>query len=341
MHTRHAISPPSGTARNSIALTRGAVRAIVALTCALVCALLGVACTRNRVDSGPEGATTVQHMRVAGIMRTYRLHLPAHFDSSRRVPLVIILHGHGESAENFERYTGMSDKADTEGFIVVYPQALGDPSEWHTAIDGSNQRDDIRFVRDIIDLLSRTYPIDQRRIYAAGHSNGGFMTYRLASALSDRLAAVGVTAGSIGMVDDRGDTIRVAPPRFPVAVIHFHGGADPSVPYNGGPEDDGPDNIVSVRNTVQFWVTADHCPAVRSARKVSANGNVIVDTYAPCAAGTAVVLYTIVDGAHRWPGDDVPWWTFPGPDITDVNATDRMWDFFAAHPKALAPRPGR
>ena len=109
MHTRHAISPPSGTARNSIALTRGAVRAIFALTCALVCALLGVACTRNRVDSGPEGATTVQHMRVAGIMRTYRLHLPAHFDSSRRVPLVIILHGHGESAENFERYTGMSD----------------------------------------------------------------------------------------------------------------------------------------------------------------------------------------------------------------------------------------
>lgn len=303
---------------------------------AALIALTG-ACTRNHVDSGPEGATSVQHMRVAGVMRTYRLHLPAHFDSSRRVPLVIVLHGHGETAENFERYTGMSDKADAEGFIVAYPQALGDPSAWHTAIDGSNRRDDIRFVRDIIQLLSRTYPIDQRRIYAAGHSNGGFMTYRLAAALSNRLAAVGVTAGSIGMVDDHGDTIRVAPPRFPVAVIHFHGGADPSVPYNGGPEDDGPDNIVSVRNTIRFWASADHCPELPSARTVSANGNVIVDTYAPCGAGTAVVLYTIVDGAHRWPGDDVPWWTFPGPDISDVNATDRMWDFFVAHPKQRAP----
>lgn len=330
---------PTHRARTSSPIAAATHRVVAALLSSalggVVLAVAPVACTRNRVDSGPQGVTTVQHMRVAGALRTYRLHLPAHFDSSRRVPLVIVLHGHGESAENFERYTGMSEKADAEGFIAVYPQALGDPSEWHTAIDGSDKRDDIRFVRDIINLLSRTYPIDQRRIYAAGHSNGGFMTYRLASALSNRLAAVGVTAGSIGMVDDRGDTVRVAPPRFPVAVIHFHGGADPSVPYNGGPEDDGPDNIISVRNTIRFWTGADRCPALPSGRQVSANGNVIIDTYTPCAAGTAVVLYTIVDGAHRWPGDDVPWWTFPGRDITDVNATDRMWDFFVAHPKRL------
>lgn len=303
------------------------------LAAALTLALFA-ACARNRVASGPEGATTVQHLRVAGQLREYRLHLPAHLDSSRRVPLVIVLHGHGESAENFERYTGMSDKADREGFIVAYPQALGDPSEWHTAIDGSRKRDDIAFVRDIIDLVSHAYRVDPRRIYAAGHSNGGFMTYRLASTLSDRIAAVGVTAGSIGAIDDRGDTLRLAPPPTPVAVIHFHGVADPSVPYNGGPEDDGPDNIVSVQNTIRFWTAADHCAPAPPARTISANRNVIIDTYAPCAGGTAVVLYTIIDGTHRWPGDDVPWWTFPGQPITDVNATDRMWDFFMAHPKS-------
>ncbi len=299
------------------------------------------ACTRNSVRAGAAGSTTVQHVRIAGERRLYRLHIPAGFDTSHSVPLVIVLHGHGESAENFEQYTGMSAKADAEGFIAVYPQAQGDPSDWHTAIDGSNQRDDILFVRGIIAILSRRYRIDARRVYAAGHSNGGIMTYRLASALSAQIAAVGVTAGSIGMVDAQGDTLRIAPPAHPVAVIHFHGLADPSVPYAGGQESDGPDNIVSVPNTIRFWVTADQCPTAPTNRTVSANRNVVVDRYEPCATGTAVVLYTIVGGAHRWPGDEVPWWTFPGRDVSDVDATDRMWDFFVAHPKAVAAPPLR
>lgn len=292
-----------------------------------------VGCTRNSVNGGAEGSTTVQQMLVAGHQRTYRLHLPTHYDTIRNSALVIVLHGHGESAENFEKYTGMSDKADAEGFIVVYPQALGDPSAWHTAIDGPRRRDDIRFVRDIISAIERKYRVDRRRVFAAGHSNGGIMTYRLASTLSDQIAAIGVTAASIGMIGDDGDTIRIAPPTHPVSVIHFHGVADPSVPYAGGPESDGPDNIISVANTVRFWATADQCGPTPSARRISANKNVVVDSYGPCASGTAVVLYTIIDGTHRWPGDDVPWYTFPGRDITDVNATDAMWDFFVAHPK--------
>jgi polyhydroxybutyrate depolymerase len=272
-------------------------------------------------------------MYVAGQLRTYLLHIPAHYDTIRQAPLVIVLHGHGESASNFEKYTGMSTKADDEGFIAVYPQALGDPSDWHTAIDGPSRHDDITFVRNIIELLERKYRIDHRRIYAAGHSNGGFMAYRLASTLSDKLAAVGITAGSIGMVNDHGDTLRIAPPPHPVSVIHFHGVADPSVPYAGGPESDGPDNIVSVRNTIRFWVNADHCDPAKVTRTISEDRNVIIDSYQPCAKNTAVVLYTIIDGTHRWPGDDVPWYTFPGRDDSDVIATDVMWNFFAAHPR--------
>ena len=272
-------------------------------------------------------------MKVAGVMRTYLVHIPAHYDTIRKAPLVIVLHGHGESAENFEKYTGMSDKADEEGFVAVYPQALGDPSDWHTAIDGPGTHDDIQFVRNIIDRLERRLRIDRRRVYAAGHSNGGIMTYRLASALSDRIAAIGVTAGSIGMIDSHGDTVRIAPPLYPVSVIHFHGMADPSVPYLGGAESDGPDNIVSVKNTIAFWVKADRCtrPATRS---VSEDRNVIIDTYADCADSTAVTLYTIIDGTHRWPGDDVPWYTFPGRDDSDIVATDVMWSFFAEHPRS-------
>jgi len=291
------------------------------------------ACTHNTIDNEPPGVTSEQKMYVGGELRTYLLHIPAHYDTIRRAPLVIVLHGHGGSAENFEKYTGMSDKADAEGFIVAYPQALGDPSDWHTAIDGPSKRDDIQFVREIIDLLEHKYRIDRRRIYAAGHSNGGIMTYRLASTLSDKLAAVGVTAGSIGMIDEKGDTLRIAPPPHPVSVIHFHGMQDHDVPYRGGPESDGPDNIVSVRNTIGFWVNVDHCNATPASRTVSNDRNVVIDSYHSCAKGTAVELYTIMDGAHRWPGDDVPWYTFPDRDDSDIVATDVMWNFFAAHPR--------
>ena len=300
---------------------------------ATLCMLSPQACSRNTLTTGPAGVTSEQTMYVAGQRRMYLLHIPAHYDTIRSAPLIIVLHGHGESAANFEKYTGMSDKADAEGFIAVYPQAQGDPSDWHTAIDGPRKRDDIAFVRDIITLLERKYRIDHRRIFAAGHSNGGIMTYRLASTLSDRIAAIAVTAGSIGMIDDHGDTLRIAPPAHPVSVIHFHGLADPSVPYHGGPESDGPDNIVSVANTITFWTRADHCRTIPPARAVSANRNVIIDRYGPCALGTDVVLYTIIDGTHRWPGDEVPWYTFPGHDANDVIATDVMWDFFAAHPR--------
>jgi len=307
---------------------------LLSATFALALVVLATqACARNTIDREPPGVTSEQKMYVAGELRTYLLHIPAHYDTIRRAPLVIVLHGHGESAENFEKYTGMSDEADAKGFIAVYPQALGDPSDWHTAIDGPSKRDDIKFVRGIIDLLEHRYRIDHRRIYAAGHSNGGIMTYRLASMLSDKLAAVGVTAGSIGMIDDKGDTLRIAPPPHPVAVIHFHGMQDQDVPYRGGPESDGPDNIVSVSNTIGFWLNADHCSATPASRTVSADRNVVIDAYYPCAKGTAVELYTIKDGAHRWPGDDIPWYTFPGRDDSDIIATDVMWSFFTAHPR--------
>jgi len=289
------------------------------------------ACARQNT-TGPAGVTHAHTLTIAHVPRAYRLHVPLHFDARRTYPLVIVLHGHGESAERFEAATGMSEKADAEGFLVAYPQAMGDPSEWHSAVDGSNDNADVAFINQLISTIEREYHVDRRRVYVAGHSNGGFMAYRLASQLSERIAAVGVTAGSIGYVDDRRDTVRISAPNTPVAVIHFHGMADPSVPYHGGEEDDGPSNIVSAPNTIHFWIAADHCPAIPT-RTVSANKNVITDRYGPCARGTDVVFYTIIDGEHRWPGDDVPWWTFPDREITDVNATDRMWAFFHAHPK--------
>lgn len=286
------------------------------------CALVGGLPARSHQLAVPVGAQA----------RTYILHVPRGIGADDHPALVVMLHGHGARAESFERSTGMSRKADREKFIVVYPQALGSPSVWHSAIDGSHRIDDVAFIQTLIDSLVSRYHVDPHRVYVAGHSNGAFMAYRVGAALSSRVAALGISAGSIGRITARGDTLRIRTPDVPVAVIAFHGKADRSVPYDGGPETDGPRHIVPTEASIRFWVTSDGCSGVPQSATWNA-GNVIRDDYTGCRAGTEVVLYTIVDGTHRWPGDQTPWWKFAGRTSTAVSATDTMWDFFQAHPK--------
>lgn len=267
--------------------------------------------------------------------RDYILHVPKSYDRNRPTPLVILLHGHGSRAQTFEQSTGMSGKADKNDFIVAYPQALGSPSVWHSGVDGSARVDDVAFIRTLIDSISSDYNIDPSRIYVAGHSNGAFMAYRIGSALSPTVAAIGISAGSIGRITAHGDTLRIRAPTNPVSVIAFHGKADRTVPYDGGKETDGPRRIVSAPQSIHFWVNSDGCSAAPDT-SVLDKGNVIRDDYTGCRAGTEVVLYTIVDLTHKWPGDKTPWWKFAGHASHAVSATDEMWSFFMAHPKQHA-----
>lgn len=275
-------------------------------------------------------------LRVGHDHRTYIIHVPKSYHRNAPVPLVILLHGHGSRAETFERLTGMSDKADTKGFIVVYPQALGAPSVWHTGVDGSASIDDLAFIRTLIAELRTRYQIDASRIYVGGHSNGAFMAYRVGAALSTTVAAIGISAGSIGRITIGADTVRVKAPDLPVSVIAFHGKADHTVPYDGGSETDGPRRIVPVAQSIRMWVTSDGCRPTPDST-ILETGNVIRENYRDCRAGTEVVLYTINDGTHRWPGDPTPWWHFWGSTGGGLSATDQMWSFFESHPKLTAP----
>lgn len=271
-------------------------------------------------------------LRVGREHREYILHVPRSYDRDHPAALVILLHGHGARAQTFEASTGMSGKANRNGFIVAYPQALGSPSVWHTGVDGSAAVDDVAFIRILIDSISAHYSIDRDRVYVAGHSNGAFMAYRIGSALSSTVAAIGISAGSIGRINSRGDTLRIEAPPNPVSVIAFHGMADNTVPYNGGAEEDGPRRIVAAPQSIRFWVNSDGCNP-KPATTVLQDGNVKLDDYTQCKGGTEVAFYTIEDGTHKWPGDKTPWWHFWGRSSHEPSATNDMWSFFKAHPK--------
>jgi polyhydroxybutyrate depolymerase len=237
---------------------------------------------------------------------------------------VLLLHGRGGSARRIEQVSGMSGKADGDGFIVAYPQALGVPSTWHPwPLPGRRAEDaagDVAFIRALIEQLKHTLVVDVRRIYVAGHSSGAMMAYRVGAELGDRVAAIGVVAGTIGWTDGDSTSAVIPAPARPVSVVVFHGRADPVVPYDDTlPHPPGYPRPLPVARSVAFWVLHDGC-APEPERVSMAGGSVLREHYTGGRSGTEVTAYTIVRGDHRWPAGD-------------VSATDLMWAFFATHPK--------
>src|SRR6266496_1133785 len=160
----------------------------------------------------------------SGVTRHYLLHIPPSYQSGNAIPLVINFHGYNSNSGQEENLTGMSAKADREGFIVVYPDGIN--STWFTGRGEDGQRDQ-QFIRDLIASLESQYTIDPKRIYATGISNGGGMTNRLGCDMADLIAAIAPDSGAYNFWQD-------CNPSRPVPVLAFHGLDDNLVPYTGG-----------------------------------------------------------------------------------------------------------
>ena len=115
-----------------------------------------------------------------GQTRTYQVHVPANL--ATKVPLVLVLHGAGGSGAYAARYTSMNEVADREGFLAVYPDGtaplptLNNLRTWNAAhcCGGAYRKniDDVGFLAALIKKLTKEYPVDPKRVYVVGHSNG-------------------------------------------------------------------------------------------------------------------------------------------------------------------------
>ncbi len=302
--------------------------------------------------------TKLHWMRAGNALRnlhSYWLHVPPSYDETEPMPLVIVLHGStGFSLKRplasllwffgsswIEDYTDMSEKADEEGFIVVYPNsklmAITNPFGLIFAYDVPNYPkyflwrnlvDDVGFIQDLIEKIQQSYNINSNRIYITGFSNGADFTYYLGSELSDIVAAIAPAAGAIAYKKEDDDVFRYIPdPENPVSVIVFHGTNDSLMPYEGDASQ------IGINESVAFWVEHNGCDPDPDIN-VSESGIIIRRTYTNGSDGTEVILYTTVGGDHWWPGND---W---GPEngwlhdsIQEISATDLIWEFFEQHPK--------
>src|SRR5687767_7233906 len=193
-------------------------------------------------------------MDVNGTPRTYRQYLPSGFNalSEPGVPLVIALHGLGDNMTNFSN-VGFSYIADTARFLVVYPQGLNNPfnqSAWNNGTLLSSTVDDIGFLGRLIDTMKVKYDIDLSRVYFTGFSMGGIMTYHMACALPNKIAAIASVAGTMADSDISGCN-----PGRSIPVMHMHGTADGTVPYNSG----ALPSLSLVPATMAFWQNNNGC----------------------------------------------------------------------------------
>ncbi len=248
------------------------------------------------------GTTVVEMLTSQGVERSYRLHAPASLHTAERAPLVLVLHGATGNAGRVELRYHWDSLSDRDGFFVVYPQGLLD--QWNAALD-PHGADDVRFLAELVDHIVRTLPVDPRRVYVAGMSNGGAMTYRIGCVLSDRIAAIApVEAANPG-----------CRPAQPVSMIAVHGLADHEVSF------------ATAQQSVSAWHAYDDCPVDA---RIQRTGPVTHSVWAPCAAGTAVELYGVAGSGHEWPGSSPPLVGHDPPSL-NLDATQVIWHFFQQH----------
>src|SRR2546423_6104205 len=135
--------------------------------------------------------------------RPYMVYTPVHYQVGTVVPLVLMLHGCTQTAEDFAAGTQMNQLAEQYGFIVVYPQQT--PKEnrnrcwnWFTSSNQTRGRGEPASIAGVVHALVEQTPhwtIDTNRIYVAGISAGASMAVILGATYPDIFVAIGVHSG--------------------------------------------------------------------------------------------------------------------------------------------------
>ena len=277
-----------------------------------------------------------------GRERSAIVHVPPRAAEKSRLPVIFNFHGGGGHAANQQAYSLMDQVADRETFIVVYPNGTGRFSTrlltWNAgaccAYAAINNVDDVGFVLALLSRLEALIPVDGRRVYATGMSNGAMMAYRLAADAGDTFAAIAPVAG--GMVAPMIKSAR------PMPVMHFHSVDDPRALYHGGLGTPFPltkSRVLhpDIDEMISRWVDHDGCRADPRKSEPLIGGHYGKQTatrsvFGACREGAEVVLWRFSGVGHVWPGgkqEILPRILGPSTNIVDANA--EMWKFFSRY----------
>jgi polyhydroxybutyrate depolymerase len=259
--------------------------------------------------------------------RPFDVVVPSSYRASTPAGLIVVLHGYTASGAAIRTYFNLQDESEKRGLLAVYPDGTKDRNgaRFWNATDAccnfaDSPVDDSAYLLAIIDNVQEHYNIDPKRIWLAGHSNGGFMSYRMACEHADRIAAIVSLAGAT-FAD-----AAVCKPTQPVSILQIHGDADHVIDYTGGQIAGHP--FPAAIGTVTTWAAYDGCRATPEVNTPDLDIDLEsalpgpetrITSFAGCRTGGGVELWTIEGGAHS---------PALSPDFPK-----RIVDFLYAHPK--------
>ena len=248
--------------------------------------------------------------------REFYIYIPDDIDTTNsQVPLLFSLHGYTSRAIWNLGYTGFQSIAETEKFIVIYPQGtiLASTGETHWNVGGwtvGSTTDDVDYLSSLIDWAYSEYKIDRNRVYSTGMSNGGFMSYHLACNLSYKIAAIASVTGSMTP-----QTYNSCSPTHPTAILQIHGTADGVVPYYG--------NSISraIPTVMDYWEEYNDCEQeiINIIDDVNGDGDGgYLYSYNQCLSDVNLRLYLMTNMGHEWPTNNGQ---------NDIIAANEIWYF--------------
>ena len=256
--------------------------------------------------------------------RPFDVFVPPSYRATTPMPLVVLLHGFGASGAIQEAYFQLQPLAASRGFLYVHPDGTINAiaKQFWNATDAccgfGSTVDDVAYLTALVKDVQRNYNVDPKRIFFVGHSNGGFMSYRMACDRADMVAAIVSLAGATWEDDTK------CKPSQPVSVLQIHGTADATIGFEGGTllGNDHP----GAQETAATWAANNGCTGPPTALPTPLDLDASIDgdestatEYAGCPVSGAVELWVIPDAPHIPPLSP----TF-GADIID---------FLFAHPK--------
>jgi polyhydroxybutyrate depolymerase len=264
----------------------------------------------------------LEKLNFDGVERSYWVYLPEEYDGVEQMPLVFVFHGYTSNAMELMSYADFREEADARGMILVYPEGTLLENVTHWNVGGWTNRsttDDVGFVGAMIDAMDEHYAVDLERVYATGHSNGGYLSIKLACEMSDRIAAVASVSGLMTpeMYSD-------CEPSRAMPLIEIHGLNDELVLY------DGVFWSTSVEETINFWREKNGCvgdgtmEVMPTSEKTSFESSVEHYSYSNTEGVVMVEHYKVIGGGHEWLNSinvqgDANW---------DINTIETILNFF-------------
>ena len=262
-------------------------------------------------------------------------------------PLVVILHGCGQTAGGYDQAVGWSRLADQLGFAVlaVEQKAANNPNtcfDWFNPGDIARDEGEAASIAAMVRTLVQTQALDARRVFITGLSAGGAMTAVMLATYPELFAGGAIVAGlpfgAAANVREALDSMRSAPLRTPrqwgdaVRAASSHTGPWPKVSIWHGALDTTV-NINNAQASLAQWADL-HGLSLTDARQDMVAGAVRVSW------GDQLEVYTLPALGHGTPIDSSDLGQ-AGPFILDVgiSSTRKIADFWGLAPAAAAPKP--